>query len=160
MLDTLAYSDRYLKAPLPAVLALRTLAAIRDALIGKGERIPLALTTERLRDDRNASQPRYMGQNWLHENDRAETIEALAAQLGFDCTYVDDVAPHGRKLNLKYSDGSEALLLFDQGFGYWRTRADDQHNFRASPLTQAKVLLEARTLAVGHGDSYIAITSP
>ena len=160
MLDTLAYSDRYLKAPLPAVLALRTLAAIRDALIGRGERIPLALTTERLRDYRNASQPRYMGQNWLHENDRAETIEALAAQLGFDCTYVDNVAPHGRKLNLKYSDGSEALLLFDQGFGYWRTRADDQHNFRASPLTQAKVLLEARTLAVGHGDSYIAITSP
>jgi hypothetical protein len=158
-LVALAYSDRYLKAPLPVLLAFRTLATMRDALAGKGHQIPLALTTEQLREDRNASQPRYLGQNWFDEDDRAETIEALAAQLGFDCTYLDDAAPHGRKLSLTYSDGTGAMLLFDQGFGYWRTRTNDQHNFRASPATQAKALLEARASVAGHGDSYIAITA-
>lgn len=158
-LVALAYSDRYLKAPLPVLLAFRTLATMRDALAGKGHQIPLALTTEQLREDRNASQPRYLGQNWVDEDDRAETIEALGAQLGFDCTYLDDAAPHGRKLSLTYSDGTGAMLLFDQGFGYWRTRTNDQHNFRASPATQAKALLEARASVAGHGDSYIAITA-
>jgi DEAD/DEAH box helicase domain-containing protein len=158
-LVALTYSDRYLKAPLPTVLALRTLSAIRDALVGKGKRLPLSLTTERLKVDRNAGQPRYLGQNWLDEDVRADTIEELAAQLGFDCTYVDDVAPHGRKLSLKYSDGSEAILLFDQGFGYWRTQTNDHHNFRASPSKQAKELLEARAFVAGHGDSYIAVTT-
>lgn len=158
-LAALAYSDRYLKAPLPALLALRTFATMRDALVGQGRRIPLALTTEPLKDDRNASQPRYLGQNWQDENDRAETIEALAAQLSFGCTYVDAAPPHGRKLSLTYSDGSEAILLFDQGFGYWRARSNDQHNFRASPMIQAKALLEARAFVAGYGDSYIAITA-
>ena len=158
-LVALSYSDRYLKAPLPAVLALRTLAAIRDILAGKGKCIPVAITTERLRDDRNASQPRYLGQNWLNESDRAEAIEAMADQLSLDCTYTDNAAPHGRKLSITYSDGTEAMLLFDQGFGYWRSQGNDQHNFRASPQTQAKALLDARAFVAGSGDSYVAITA-
>lgn len=40
------------------------------------------------------------------------------------------------------------------------TRTNDQHNFRASPSTQAKELLEARAFVAGHGDSYIAVTTP
>lgn len=158
-LTDLAYSDRYLKAPLPAVLALRTLAGLRDALLGKEQRIPLGLTTEPLKADPNTSQPRYLRQNWQNEDDRAETIEALAEQLAFDCTYVDYEAPHSRKLTISYSDGTGAVLLFDLGFGYWRSNSNEYHNFRGSPSRQAKELLEARAFVAGNGDSYIAITA-
>ncbi len=154
----LTYSDRYLKAPLPALLALRTLAALRDALIGKGKPAKLALITEPLKQDRNAGQPRYLGQNWQDEDDRAETIEELARLFCFDCIYADAAAPHGRKLGLTYGDGTGAALLFDQGFGYWRTRGQDQHSFRASPTAQARALVDARVFVTGQGDSYIAIT--
>ena len=158
-LTALSYSDRYLKAPLPALLALRTLAALRDALLGKGKALDLVLTTEPLKRDRDAGQPRYIGHNWANDDDRAETIEAVAALLSFNCNYTDEGAPHGRKMVLAYGDGSTATLLFDQGFGYWRARGHDQHNFRSLPSIQAKALLDTRTVVTGYGDSYIAITS-
>lgn len=158
-LVSLSYSDRYLKAPLPALLALRTLAALRDSLQGKGTVLSLTLSTEPLRQDRDAGQPRYLGQNWPNDDDRAETIEALAKLMSFQCSYIDEAASHGRKMVLSYADGNSATLLFDQGFGYWRSRGADQHNFRASPDMQAKNLLDSRVMVAGQGDSYVAVTS-
>ena len=157
-LASISYSDRYLKAPLPVLLMLRVAAALRDALASDGVTIPITITTEPLKDDRYGGAPWKVGNNWPNETDRSQTIEAMAARLKFDCDYDDRHAAHGRKMVIEYTDGTSAILLFDQGFGYWRASSGDRHDFRSSPQQQAKALLDAPTFVSGVGESYIAIT--
>ena len=157
-LASISYSDRYLKAPLPALLMLRVAAALRDALASDGATIPLTITTEPLRDDGYGGAPWKIGNNWPNETDRSQTIEAMAVRLKFECDYDDRHAAHGRKMVVQYTDGTSAILLFDQGFGYWRASSADRHDFRSSPQQQAKALLDASTFVSGVGESYIAIT--
>lgn len=157
-LKAISYSDRYLKAPLPVLLMLRTVAALRDALAPERAVIPLTITTEPLREDSYGGAPFKLQNNWKSEDDRADVIEALAGRLRFECSYQDSHAPHGRKMAIQYEDGSEALILFDQGFGYWRATSNDRHDFRARPAQQASALLEAGAFVAGMGESYVAVT--
>jgi hypothetical protein len=156
----IAYADRYLKAPLPVLLMVRVAAALRDQLAPKETRIRLSITTEPLKHDPYRGAPHRLNNNWQDEADRAETIEALAGRVGFDCAYNDHSASHGRKLTLSYADGSEAVVLLDQGFGYWRSTGADRHDFRARPVQQAKAMLDATAFVAGHGESYVAVTRP
>ncbi|KAB0678451.1 DEAD/DEAH box helicase [Aureimonas leprariae] len=157
-LASIGYSDRYLKAPLPVLLLLRVAAALKSELGAKTTAIPLTLVTEPLRDDRLGLSSRRLFHDWQKEADRSATIRALARDLGFDCRYADGGASHGRKLTIGYSDGSAAIVLFDQGFGYWRSTRQDDHPFRASPAEQARSLINSSVLVGGNGDSYFAVT--
>lgn len=158
LLASITYSDRYLKAPLPALLMLRVAAALRDALAANGVVIPISIITQPLGDDRYGGAPWKVGNNWPDEADRFETIEAMAGLLKFECDYDDREAVHGRKMVIHYTDGSAAVLLFDQGFGNWRASSGDRHDFRSSPNQQAKALLESTAFVSGSGESYVAIT--
>ncbi len=157
-LAAIGYSDRYLKAPLPVLLMFRTVAALRDALAPKGVLIPFDVVTEPLRDDRYGGAPFKIGNNWQNEGDRADVVEALAGRLRLQCRYDDSYAPHGRKMKIRYDDGTVAVILFDQGFGYWRATSSDRHDFRAGPERQAGALLDASTFVAGVGESYVAVT--
>ena len=158
-LVSLSYSDRYLKAPLPALLLIRVAAALRDGLASKGAAIPLSINTNSLRDDRYGGASYKLWDNWRDERDRADTIRALAELFGFNCSYESGSAQHGRKMLIRYDDGSQALVLFDQGFGYWQANGGDQHNFRATPNQQAKALIETSAFVAGRGESYVALTA-
>jgi DEAD/DEAH box helicase domain-containing protein len=153
----LAYSDRYLKAPLPVLLMMRAFAALRDTLAQKGVKIPLSVTTNSLGSQRGGRPSVRLNDNWADDDDRAEIVEGLAAELGLVCSFDDSGAAHGRKLLLRYSDGKKVIILFDQGFGYWRAQQNDQHNFRASPEQQIKAMLSSGAFVSGSGESYIAI---
>lgn len=157
-LASLGYSDRYLKAPLPVVLMMQTMTALRNALAPGSEGVPLSITTEPLRSDPYGSAPRFVWQNWSNDDERAEVVIALAELCAFDPSYDDASAPHGRKLTIEYKDGSRAVVLFDQGFGYWRATTGDRHDFRAPPSRQAKSLLDVQAMVAGQGESYIAVT--
>lgn len=157
-LASLGYSDRYLKAPLPVVLMMQTMTALRDALARGSEGIPLSLITEPLRSDPYGNAPRFVWNNWPNDDDRAEVVIALAELCGFKPSYDDAAAPHGRKLTIEYKDGSRAVVLFDQGFGYWRATTGDRHDFRAPPSRQARALLDVQAMVAGQGESYIAVT--
>ncbi len=156
-LTSVSYSDRYLKAPLPVMLMMSAIAALRDALATKGAPIPLTVTTDPLRPERDRRASVRLNDNWPDDNDRADVIEGLATELRLTCSYDDRGAVHGRKLTLRYRDGSEAIILFDQGFGYWRAQSNDRHNFRAHPQQQVRDLLASGAFVAGHGESYIAI---
>jgi len=157
-LARLEYSDRYLKAPLPVLLMVQTVTALRNALAPAGAKVPLTIVTEPLRMDGYGGAPRYLWNNWPNDDDRADVILALAELYGFTTSYDDAAAPHGRKLTIEYDDGTRAVILFDQGFGYWRAQGPDQHNFRDPPARQAKALLDAHAMVAGQGESYIAVT--
>jgi ATP-dependent helicase YprA (DUF1998 family) len=158
-LKALSYSDRYLKAPLPVMLMMRTMAALRDALAAAGGApLQLSIRTDRLKEDRYGGAPSRLAHNWRDEDDRKDTIIELARRFGLDCRFNDKEAPHGRKLTIDYDDGSSAILLLDQGFGYWRARSGDQHNFRAGPIEQARALADSHVFVAGLGESYVAVT--
>lgn len=153
----LSYSDRYLKAPLPVLLMLRTAAALRDALAPAVSRLPLSIVTQAIREDRYLGRGRRLRDNWHDNASRADVVRALAELLGFQIDYDDADAPHARKLTMAYDDGSLAVLLFDQGFGFWRAQSGDRHNFGLGAWTQAKSLAECSAFVGGKGETYIAV---
>jgi hypothetical protein len=158
MLVGLSYSDRYLKAPLPVALFMRTALGLRDALAPKGATIPLSIVTEPIRDDRYRGACRQLRDNWSDDDARADVVFALADHFRFEVEYDDAQAPHARMLTLDYDDGSRAVVLLDQGFGYWRAQSGEDHNFRAGAATQAKSLVDSPAFVAGNGETYIAIT--
>lgn len=153
----IAYSDRYLKAPLPVLLMMQAVAALRDTLAQKGAKLPLSITTDPLRPQGGGRPAVRLNDNWADDDDRAEVIEGLATALDLSCSYDDGGAAHGRKLTLRYSDGNEVVILLDQGFGYWRAQLNDRHDFRASPAQQVRAMLNSGAFVAGKGESYIAI---
>jgi DEAD/DEAH box helicase domain-containing protein len=157
-LVSISYSDRYLKAPLPLTLLMRVVSALRDKLASKDALITLSIETEQLREDRYGGAPFKMSNNWQNEQDRTETVCSMAEHLRLKCVYDNSEAKHARKLTLGYDDCSTAVILFDQGFGYWRTTSGDRHDFRARPAQQVRALLNSSAFVVGLGESYIAVT--
>lgn len=79
--------------------------------------------------------------DWDHEGDREDVAQSLGEKLGLDVALeVTGNAIHGRKLELEYTDGRKALVLLDQGFGYWRIVGNPpRHDFRSAPAVQARV---------------------
>lgn len=153
----LTYSDRYLKAPLPLALLMRTAAGLRDALAPKDAVIRLSIATSPIGKDSYRAGCRRLRDNWPDDRIRADVVFALANHFGLDAKYNDSGAPHARKLTIAYNDGSRAVLLFDQGFGYWRAQGNDQHNFRGGAAAQAKSLADSPTFISGNGETYVAI---
>ncbi len=153
----LEYSDRYLKAPLPVALMIQAMAALRDALNGKGTTLPLAIKTEPLQSDRNRRPPVRLNHNWEDDIDRETIIRGLAEALDLTSIYDGSNAGHGRKVTLHYGNGEQAIILLDQGFGYWRAQSGDRHDFRASPQQQIKALLTSGAFVSGQGETYIAV---
>jgi len=90
-------------------------------------------------------------------NVTGDGIEGLADAFNFQCSYDGSSAAHGRKLTLHFSNSEKAIILFDQGFGYWRAQSGDRHDFRASPQQQVKALLASGAFVAGQGETYIAL---
>jgi hypothetical protein len=142
---------------LPAVLLLRTLAALRDELAEKGREFSITLHTSRLDQQSDGGQSR-LHQNWRSEDDRRSTIVELARRLNFNCTFLSGDVPHGRKMTLRFDDDTGAVVFFDQGFGYWRASGPTAYDFRAKPKAQADALFNSAAFVSGEGESYVAIT--
>jgi hypothetical protein len=158
-LQALTYSDRYVKSPLSAVLAMRTMRALKDAL-APSDAVKLAIQTEPLKPGNYHGYPRQLRHDWRDERTREEVLLRLAEKLGFaDCSYSSEGASHGRKLTIAYADGSDAVVLFDQGFGYWKVASGDSHDFVASPSRQADALLNSPAFVRGLGESYVAVAA-
>ncbi len=153
----IAYSDRYLRAPLPVLLLMRTATALRDALSAKGASLPMSVQTSPLGYRSEGGQSRLF-HDWRSEDDREDTVVELARRLGFNCNFLSGQIPHGRKMTLQFDDQTSAVIFFDQGFGYWQSTGADTHDFRSKPTMQANALLNASTMVSSQGESYVAIT--
>ena len=157
-LTSIEYTDRYLVAPLPALLMARTLAAFRDQLAASGTSPAVTIITAPMRRDGFRGPPTQLSHNWLDEEDREQTILALLDSFNLDARYTGRGAAHHRRLMLEYDDGSTAVIFFDQGFGYWRTAAGTRHDFNRSPTAQAKALSDCSAFISGLGESFVAVT--
>ena len=151
----ITYTDRYLNAPLPMLLFLRTCEALSAELKSAG-RVEVDVVVQPLKQERP---PHRIFHDWEYEDDRAEVAQLLGEKFGVDVkTRVTTNADHGRKLELEYTDGEKVLILLDQGFGYWRIAGQPvRHEFRAVPAAQASELIRSSAAVSGVGESYFAV---
>ena len=153
----ISYSDRYLNAPLPMLLFLRTCEFLATEL-KTANTVEVDIIVQPLKKDRTPSYRIFS--DWDHEDDRVDVAQLLGEKLGLDVALtLTGNAIHGRKLELEYADGRKVLVLLDQGFGYWRIPGDaPRHDFRAAPAAQASDLYRSTAAVSGTGESYFAVT--
>ena len=151
----ITYTDRYLNAPLPMLLFLRSCEALA-ADLKANETIEVDIVVQALKKDRP---PHRIFHDWEFEDDREEVAQLLGEKFGLDVAIqVTENSVHGRKLELEYADGHRALILLDQGFGYWRISGNPpRHDFRASPAAQVSDLFRSTAAVSGTGESYFAV---
>src|SRR3546814_20197183 len=100
-LGRISYSDRYLNAPLPMLLFLRTCEALA-AELKAGDTVEVDVVVQPLTKDRV---PYRIFNDWDHEGDREDVAQFLGEQLGLDvATEVSDSTIHGRKLKLELAE--------------------------------------------------------
>lgn len=155
MLQSIHYSDRYLRSPLSVALALRSMAGLAKALGDKKVATPLTLNTAPL-DLQKAAMPGFIHQDWLRSADRRAVVEQLAHQWGLDCTFTDNGAGHAREINLLYSNGRAVRVFLDQGFGFWKAAGQERFDFNASPSQQVRKLDATAVVVRGSGKTYFA----
>jgi hypothetical protein len=151
----ISYSDRYLNAPLPMLLFLRTCEFLA-AELKAGDTVEVDIAVQPLKKDRLHYR---IFDDWEHEGDRADVAQFLGEKLSLDVALeVTNTAIHGRKLELEFADGRKALVLLDQGFGYWRIVGNlPRYDFRAAPAAQAGDLYRSIAAVSGTGESYFAV---
>jgi hypothetical protein len=128
----LSYSDRYLKAPLPVLLLLRALTALKET-VGSRWRVTNALLATTPCDP--AAYCRRIGRvsdDWRDSTIRDAVIaeafgNALSTRVELNVLTHKDIA-HARTLTLGFgaSGSGRAIdivrVLLDQGFGYWKSQ--------------------------------------
>jgi hypothetical protein len=154
-LASLTYSDRYLRSPLNAIVALKALSAVRDVLAGKDVRAPLRLISSSDLGQSNSYGPYLLPHDWVRPQDRGNVLRQLATALKFDVDLKLTNAQHARELQIAYKSGATARLYFDQGFGYWRALAKERFDFAASADAQSRALLKVNPFVCGRGGTYI-----
>ena len=131
------YSDRYLRAPLPA----RLLAEAWRAMPGRHDRTALTIVSERM--EREGWPGRHVFDNWPDDATRravlGEMFDGAEIRLGgkADCA-------HARSLAMTFEDGTRMTILLDQGFGAWEARGRPRFDHEASAKRQAQELIRAR----------------
>lgn len=151
----IVYSDRYLKAPLPMLCALRTFGALHERLSSNSGPTKVRLLCDQAF---NAREPRQIFHNWETSAEQDEVAENLAAALGLELQIADEQAEHARHLELHFSSGEAVSIYLDQGFGQWRLSGNTHFNFHQRPEQQAQALLALKAYIGCESDSYIAAT--
>lgn len=153
------YTDRYLNAPLPLLLFLRTCGALA-ADMKAPENLEVKIVVQPLKKERS---PYRIFDDWEYEEDREKVAKQLGEKFGLDVSLeVISSADHGRKIILEYENGEKVLVLLDQGFGYFKTTSGrpPRHDFRNPPAVQAGNLIRSDAVVSGTGESYFAVTKP
>ena len=117
------YRDRYLNAPLPVMLLVSFIDAVRTALMDRWANPTIEIVTVPVPEDVKGFQPStQVFHNWPDTRVRDGAIVA-----GFDYCGMNAVvrnlprqqASHARVFELVTTEGHRLRIWFDQGFGYW-----------------------------------------
>lgn len=127
------YIDRYLVTPLNVRLLCEVLTTMPR---GKGL-VQMGIRTAR--QERSERQGWAIFDPWPEDAHRRGVLMALLPNASIEFLAKRDL-PHARSLNLALGDGRRVVLLFDQGFGAWRSDGPTRHDFNATPPIQARAL--------------------
>src|ERR1700720_4754284 len=65
--------------------------------------------------------------------------------------------PHSRVLTLTYSNGTQADVYFDQGFGTWRPARRTEFGFNLYPVAQLDELAHIDASLASSGKTYVVV---
>lgn len=159
-IDRVSYHDRYLCKPLSVALIHRVfhelgqLADLSDA----------TLTVDTAKLGSNSDYSRYPYHDWRQARVHEEVLKcALADLAGWVRTRFSrrSEMEHKRTLTVEWTSGLSLEVMLDQGFGFLRTRRDEEFPFDAPPQKQAESVKTLRArLYNAYDSSYVAIRSP
>ena len=138
------YSDRYIRSP-DTVIFLRIFLLALKKLLGEFDAKGSLLINTCPVDLRNVMSPRFSEHDWRDAQDRKNVIECLFrtgyGHFVFTELQAHDL-PHARVLTLKWDDDSQWDIRFDQGFGYWRSKANQPFPFERGIPKQLETIAE------------------
>ncbi|MGO8236097.1 DEAD/DEAH box helicase [Rhizobium ruizarguesonis] len=150
----ISYSDPYIRSPLVAKMFIDTVASLSKGKAG----VAVALSTGAPGGKLNM--PSRIFDDWRDSADAEAVMNEYAKLKGVDLTIQFAQVPHGRYMTITFDDGAVATIVFDQGFGAWRTTSSGNlvtHDFRVSARRQAEALSKASVSVAkaGYGPTYI-----
>lgn len=158
----ITYHDRYLNSPLPAMLLVELVSALKECCLNEDR---WELEAVRVVTSDIPAMPRLglassLFHNWPVGQDRSDAIAAAVEYCGLRCE-IDCVdkrdARHARCLEIEFIDGSDLTVWFDQGFGYWTVPRDPSLRrsgmldfpFSASASAQGEAIASSKASVVG-----------
>ena len=165
-IKTVIYRDRYLNAPLPVMLLVSLLAAIKSCYIARWGNPQIEIVSiEMSTDDRYQQPATQVFHNWPSTSDRDTAIKAAFSYRGMNAVVRNlprASASHARMLEIGTSQGRKLKFWFDQGFGYWTTqrvvngramtpqnrfRFDEPASFQGEEIGEGNVMIEGQAFA-------------
>lgn len=121
-LESVRYSDRYLVSPWSLVLLGEILRSV-----ARGSAVPLRVNALRA-GPTERGRGRIIN-NWTNPEAQKATMKDWLQKIGFSSVQVDLAPsardmPHFRQMVLQYRSGTELVIDFDQGMGYWEARLE------------------------------------
>lgn len=136
-LRSVAYSDRYLRSPLAAKLAIDALGALHGLSGGAHDETRFHIVTTPSRRDRPG---RHLSVDWSSPSEQADALAKYAVRIGGTVKVKSNrnAVSHHRVIELEWSDEEYGEVLLDQGFGFLEARPSPHHPFGASGEVQAE----------------------
>lgn len=165
-IKTVIYRDRYLNAPLPAMLLVSLIAAIKTQHSKQWDNPVVEIVTVEIPSDDRFFQPAtQVFHNWPTSTSRDAAVKAAFGSKGIDAVVRNlpkSSATHARMLEIGTVKGRKLKIWLDQGFGYWlvprttnrnamapqtRFRFNEPPSFQGDDIGQGRVLVEGQAFA-------------
>ncbi|RWY80466.1 DEAD/DEAH box helicase [Rhizobium leguminosarum] len=156
-IESIVYSDLYVKSPLVAKMFVDTVAALTK---GAAPRPVVELLT----GDQAGNKPgmqNSVSNDWRDSAVAEAVLKEYAKKKDVDLCVTFKRVAHGRYMNLRFEGGKTAKIVFDQGFGAWKTvgngATSTRFEFRDSPMRQAESMgrCSAMVSKTGLGPTYL-----
>ena len=149
-LQSVHYSDRYLRSPLAFLLLRGLLEKLGHYPGGLTPVTVIQVNTAKL--DRSAAEtPRLLFHDWRDSGDRQQVIETWFAETWPMFIWQEASSrtlPHARKLTLIWNESDCWTVRLDQGFGYWGSapRIRPEFPFDREPARQIAKLRQTNLM--------------
>jgi hypothetical protein len=156
-IESIVYSDLYVKSPLVAKMFVDTVSAL---IKGANPRPVVDLLT----GDQPGNKPgmqNSISNDWRDGAVAEAVLKEYAKKRDFDLHVTFKRVAHGRYMHLRFNGGKSATIVFDQGFGAWKTAGNGvslaRFDFRDSAVRQADAMSRssATVSKSGLGPTYI-----
>lgn len=156
-IESIVYSDPYVKSPLVAKMFADTVAAL---VKGSTSRPIVSLLTGDRPGTKHGMQ-NAISNDWRDSAVAEMVLKEYAKRKDVDLNITFQRVAHGRYMHLRFTGGKQATIVFDQGFGAWNTvgngAASTRFEFRDPPDRQAESMgrCGAMVSKTGLGPTYL-----
>ncbi|MBD9488746.1 DEAD/DEAH box helicase [Ensifer sp. ENS11] len=157
-IESIVYSDPYVKSPLVAKMFVDTVSALTKGATPRR-------VVELLTGDQPGNKPgmqNSISNDWRDGTIAEAVLKEYAKKKDVDVRVTFKRVAHGRYMHLRFDGGKSATIVFDQGFGAWKTAGNGasssaRFDFRDSAVRQADAMSRSSAMVSksGHGPTYL-----